>query len=72
MLNREQFDKLKHKARPTMQDVAVLIVTVEQLLRTNDLQAIELKRCLKSLDALGSRLRWYQTAMTIKEATRGD
>ncbi len=66
MLNQKQFDKLKHKKQPSMQDVAVLIVTVEQLFRTNDIQAAELNKCLKSLDVLKKRLAWYRKT-TIKE-----
>jgi len=65
MLTREKFEGLKHKKTPSMQDVAVLLVTVEQLFKINDDQAKELKTCLKSLATLQKQLEWYRKT-TIK------
>ena len=66
MLDRDRFEILKHKSKPSLQDFALLIVTVERLFRTNDDQAEELKKCLKSLDTLNSRLKWYRNT-TMKK-----
>ena len=66
MLSREQVEKIKYKQRPTMQDVAVLIISIEQLFKINDSQAMELKKCLKSLDEKNRRIEWYRQT-TLKE-----
>ena len=71
MLTREQFEKLKHKPNPSIQDVAVLLVTVEQLFRRNDIQASELKEALKNLAIVRERLEWYRM-MTIKDVSQGN
>lgn len=60
MLNPKQFDKIKHKQQPSLQDVAVLIVTVEQLFRRNEIQASELSKVLHSLQIANQRLQWYR------------
>ena len=66
MLTREKLEKLKHKQSPSMQDVAVLMVTAERLFKINDDQAAELKACLNSLATLKKQLYWYRQT-TIKE-----
>tara|TARA_R110000824_G_scaffold284108_1_gene472395 strand:+ start:30 stop:236 length:207 start_codon:yes stop_codon:yes gene_type:complete len=66
MLTREKLEKLKHKQSPSMQDVAVLLVTAERLFKINDDQAAELKTCLNSLARLKKQLDWYRQT-TIKE-----
>ena len=70
MLDRKQFDKIKHKQTPTMQDVAVLIVMVEQQFRVIDVQAMQIEKASKSLDILRRRLEWYRE-VTVKEVVDG-
>ena len=60
MITDDQFDHIKHKPKPSLQDVAVLIVHCEQLKRINESQADELGKALLQLDRLQKRLKWYQ------------
>lgn len=52
MLTREQFHKIKHKTQFSMQDIALLIVTVEQLDKRNiDLNS-QMKQAIKRVEEL--------------------
>ena len=71
MLSREQVERIKFKPRPTLNDVAILIISIEQLFKINDEQANYLKQCLKVLDEKNRRLEWYRQT-TMKEVTQED
>jgi len=70
LINTDQFEKIKHKAKPSLQDVAVLIVTVDQLMKRNENQADELGKALREVHRLRRRLEWYQKT-TVKDVSYG-
>jgi hypothetical protein len=66
MLNDEQFQKIKFKRNPTMADVALLIITVEQLNKSIVRSETRLKQALEQVHNLKKRLEWYHRT-SIKE-----
>ena len=68
MITSEQLEKIKHKPKPSLQDFALLIITVEQLLRRNDSQALELRNALNQLEILNRRVEWYRM-VSVKEVS---